>query len=122
MTNREVLQNRHYSENITVFFQGERYDVTVGKYPDDRVGEVFINRIIGKSSSKVGTLLDGVCRDSAILMSLAIQHGTSLNTLRRAITRDEDGNPSTIVGVVIDILLKNITGDQDDNTRHSMDE
>ena len=120
MMSREILPNRRVSESITITFQGERYDVTVGRYPDDRVGEVFITRIIGKSSSKISTLLDGVCRDSAILMSLAIQHGTSLETLRHAITRDEQENPATIVGAVIDHLLNHSIGDSND-TRHHMD-
>lgn len=103
---REPLPDRRSSVSFTVTFQGERYDVTVGHYNDRRVGEVFINRILSKTSAKVGTLLDGVCRDSAILMSLAIQHGTDLATLRHAITRDEDGEPSTIVGAIVDYLAK----------------
>lgn len=103
---RELLPNKRFSVSFTVAFQGERYDVTVGYYDDHRVGEVFINRIMGKASAKVGTLLDGVCRDSAILLSIAIQHGTDLSTLHHAVTRDEDGEPSTIVGVIVDHLAK----------------
>lgn len=103
---REPLPSRRTSFSFTLTFQGERYDVTVGHYADGRIGEVFINRIIGKASAKVGTLLDGVCRDSAILMSLAIQHGTDLSTLGHAVTRNEDGEPSTIVGAVVDYLAR----------------
>lgn len=115
---REILPNRRYAESITISFQGERYDVTIGRYPDNRIGEVFINRVISKSSSRIGIQLDGVCRDSAILLSLAIQHGTSLDALRSAITRDEEENPATIVGVIIDRLL--LTGESND-TGYSMD-
>lgn len=103
---RELLLNRRASENFTVTFQGERYHVTVGYYDDGRFGEVFINRIVGKTSSKVGTLLDSICRDSAVLMSIAIQHGTDLATLKHAVTRDEDGDPSTIIGVIVDHLAR----------------
>lgn len=103
---RETLPNRRNSASFTFSFQGERYDVTIGYYDDDRVGEVFINRIMSRTAAKVGTLLDGVCRDSAILMSIALQHGTNLATLRHAITRDEDGDPSTIVGAIVDRLAK----------------
>lgn len=106
---RELLPNRRRSQSFTIAFQGERYDVTIGYYDDHRVGEVFINRIMGKASAKVGTLLDGVCRDSAILMSIAIQHGTDLSTLKHAITRDEDGDPSTIVGLIVDHLAADQT-------------
>jgi hypothetical protein len=103
---RETMPNRRFSASFTLDFQGERYDVTIGHYDDERVGEVFINRILGKASAKVGTLLDGVCRDSAILLSIALQHGTSLATLRHAVTRDEDGDPSTIVGVIVEHLAR----------------
>lgn len=101
---RELLPNRRANFSFTIEFQGERYDVTIGHYADGRAGEVFINRILGKASAKVGTLLDGVCRDSAILMSIAIQHGTDLATLASAITRDEDDAPSTVVGAIVDYL------------------
>lgn len=99
---RELLSERRFSANFTVDFQGERYNVTIGHYDDGRPGEVFVNRLFTKSSAKVGTLLDGVCRDAAILVSLALQHGTSMKTIQHAITRDEDGTPSTIVGMIID--------------------
>lgn len=103
---REELPVRRGCLSFTLNFQGERYDVTVGRYDDGRIGEVFINRILGRASAKVGTLLDGVCRDSAILLSLVLQHGGELPTIRHAITRDEDNEPSTIVGAIVDQLAK----------------
>lgn len=100
---RDTLPLRRPNYTYTMTFQGERYDVTIGEYPSDgRTGEVFINRILGKNSAKVGTLLDDICRDSAILVSLCLQHGVFPSTLRHAITRNEDGEPSTIVGAIID--------------------
>lgn len=103
---RELLPERRPSYNFTIEFQGERYNVTIGHYPDNRTGEMFVNRLFSKTSAKVGTLLDGVCRDSAILISLALQHGVQLETMQNAITRDEDGAPSTIVGAIIDHIRK----------------
>lgn len=103
---RKTLSSRRRSENFSLSFQGEHYDVTVGYYSDGRPGEVFINRRMTKSSAKVGTLLDGVCRDSAILLSLFLQHGGQLETALRAVTRDEDGEPSTIVGAVLDVMAR----------------
>jgi hypothetical protein len=103
---REILPNRRHSFSFTLDFQGERYDVTIGHYGDGRTGECFINRILGKNSAKVGTLLDDVCRDGAVLMSIAIQHGANLATLRNAITRNEYGEPSTVMGAIVDHLNK----------------
>lgn len=101
---RELLPNRRNSIGFSLEFQGERYDVTAGFYSDGRIGETFINRVIGKSSAKVGTLLDGICRDAAILVSLCLQHGVGINTIKHAITRDEEGEPATIVGKLIDTI------------------
>lgn len=99
---REILPDRRNSISFTLEFQGERYDVTTGFYADGRFGEIFINRIRDKTAAKLGQQLDAVCRDSAILMSLAIQHGVNLLDLKHSITRDDDFTPMSIVGAIID--------------------
>lgn len=101
---REALAERRRCETFNFAFQGEKYIVTIGYYPDGRVGEVFINRVMDRTSAKIGMLLDGVCRDSAILLSLALQHGCEMETITGAVTRDEDGGASTIVGAILDHL------------------
>lgn len=103
---RDALPARRFSQNFTIVWQGEQYHVTIGFHHDGRAGEVFVNRIYSKTSAKVGQLLDGICRDAAILVSLALQHGAQLDTMQHAITRDEDGTPSTIVGAIIDHIRK----------------
>lgn len=115
---RNRLPYRRHSFNFTFHFGGEQYDVTCGLYPDNTIGELFINRLITRTSAKVGTLLDGVCRDAALLTSLALQHGADLDNIRHAITRDDDGDPSTIIGAIIDHLHKNGTP-YDGNNRRS---
>lgn len=103
---RELLPSRRNSLNFTIEHQGERYHVTQGEYEDGRCGEIFINRIFSKTSAKVGTLLDDACRDLAILMSMALQHGANLITVRHAVTRDGEGLPSTIIGAIVDQMAK----------------
>lgn len=103
---RDSLPNRRSSLNFTIEHQGERYHVTAGEYRDGRIGEIFINRIYSKTSAKVGTLLDDACRDLAILISMALQHGAKLETVHHAVTRDEEGLPSTIIGAIVDQILK----------------
>lgn len=76
------------------------FEVSVGFYHGGDVGEVFI------AGSKSGTDFDGVCRDSAVLLSLALQYGVSLETIGHAVTRNSDGSPSTIVGRIVDELAK----------------
>lgn len=101
---RETLPNRRPSVSFTLAFQGEQYDVTTGFYEDGRWGEIFINRIRDKTAAKLGQQLDAVCRDSAILMSRALQNGVSLADLKHSITRDDDSTPMSIVGAIIDSI------------------
>lgn len=105
MNMREVLPMRRPSENSTISHGGEKYDVTSGFYPDGRVAEIFVNRVRDKAAAKIGIQLDGVCRDSAVLLSLALQHGVSLENIQRAVTRESDGEPATIVGAIVDLMV-----------------
>jgi hypothetical protein len=43
-------------------------------------------------------------RDAAVAASLALQHGCSLETLQRAVLRNEDGKASTPLGAAIDFI------------------
>jgi ribonucleoside-diphosphate reductase alpha chain len=71
---------------------GQRYAVTAGFYPDGRAGEVFI------AAPKVGTDIEAILRDGAILMSFALQHGAPLDQLMHAMTREASGEMSSVIG------------------------
>lgn len=72
--------------------------VSVGRYSTGKVGEVFIN------TNKVGTSSDVLVRDASVILSIALQYGTPLDALARAITRDADGKPSGPLGELLDAL------------------
>jgi hypothetical protein len=95
---RTPLPNRRSCETVKLQHGGmaAAYHVTVGFYPDGTAGEIFI------STNKVGTAIDALARDIAVLMSLGLQHGCPLATMRHALTREADGAPSTIAGAVAD--------------------
>lgn len=99
---REQLPNRRFGENFELEHGGKRgvFVITIGRYSDGRVGEIFI------SGGKSGTEVEANVRDTAILASLAIQHGVPITTLAAALTREFDGRPSTIIGVVLDRLVR----------------
>lgn len=103
---REVLPARRAGLAFDMTFAAENYHVTLGFYPDKQVGEVFITRIRDKSGAKLGVQLEGMARDAAILLSLAFQHGTPIETIRHAVTRDEKNQPTTIIGAVVDRLFE----------------
>lgn len=102
MTDRNILPPRRAAETfeLTHGKQNTVFQVTLGRYPDGMIGEVFI------SGAKAGSDVEAVARDGAVLISLALQHGIPLEIIRGAITREYDSKASTIVGAVIDRLTQ----------------
>lgn len=99
---RRLLPNRRAGENFEIKHGGQNtaFVITTGRYPEGSIGEVFI------TGSKSGTAFEAVARDGAILLSLALQHGVDLQTIKHALTREGDGSASTIVGAVVDRLTE----------------
>jgi hypothetical protein len=100
MSMRSVLPNRRASETFEVRHLGQRVIVTTGFYSNGRIGEAFV------SAPKVGSNMEAIARDAAVLLSIAIQHGVPLSTMQHALTREQDGSPSTIIGAVVDRIIK----------------
>ena len=98
MTSRERLPNRRRSEILDLEHAGTRFTLGFSRFRDGRVAELFI------SSSRPGSAIEAVARDSAIIASLALQHGCDLATIRGALTRDHDGGPATLLGAAADAL------------------
>ena len=67
MTQRNALPARRPSETFKLRHGDQRsaYHITLGYYADHSLGEVFI------STNSVGTAIDAMARDIAVLMSLA---------------------------------------------------
>jgi hypothetical protein len=102
MTARQPLPQRRRSDTFKLRHGAVRaaYDVTTGYHADGRLGEILI------STRQVGTALDAMARDLAVLMSLALQHGCAIETMRHALTREADGAASTIAGAIADKLTE----------------
>ena len=43
-------------------------------------------------------------RDAAIISSIAFQHGVPLDALASAVTRDDRGQPASIIGALLDLI------------------
>src|SRR5258708_884071 len=96
MPARDRLPNRRPAETIAFERDGSRYCLTVGYFPDGRVGEVFLN------ADRADSLLDVLASDAAILTSLALQHGCSLQELTHALKRDGRGIAASPIGTALD--------------------
>lgn len=98
---REHLPNRRLSETIEFTHEGHNYLGTVGFDLTGRPLEVFL------STGRPGSGVETVSRDAAVAVSLALQHGTPLDTLRHAMTRLDTGLPAGPLGVLLDWVARN---------------
>ncbi len=80
-----------------------KFHITGSRYPDGRAAEVFIHAL---GSAGRGSMLEALARDVATLISIALQHGTPVETMRRTVSRDEKDRPQTFVGAVLDSMEK----------------
>jgi ribonucleoside-diphosphate reductase alpha chain len=94
---RERLPNRRAHELLEFEHDGFSYVAGIGRFSDGSLAEVFIN--VGKA----GTGIETYARDAAITLSLLLQHGASLATIRNALTRDADGSARGSLGTLLDI-------------------
>lgn len=122
---RERLQERRESEAIEVVHTWapgtsqeipEPLLVTVGRYPDGRVGEVFIDSL-AEAKGKLAARVTDLQKDVAVLISIALQHGASVDELRAAVGHAEvnimgrvQQMPATIAGTVLDALASEVAG------------
>lgn len=95
---REYLPARRAHESFDFEHVGLLYTAGIGFYGDGRVAEVFLG------CGKAGTAVETNARDGAILVSLLLQLGIPLDTLRHMITRDARGGPMGPIGAVLDLL------------------
>lgn len=93
---RAALNNRRPSLTFEVTHGlGKHPDFAVSIGTDDAgtIREVFV-------SGHPSDTMDNV-RDSAILLSLALQYGCPLETIAHALTRDDHDRPATVIGSVV---------------------
>jgi hypothetical protein len=100
MSGRQRLPNRRQCESFEFRHAGHPFTLTAWHYPDNRIGEIFI------SSNRAGSQVEAVARDSAIAVSIALQFGADLQTIRAALTKDHDGQPATLLGAALDALVE----------------
>jgi len=100
MNPRLRLAKRRAHETIAVELDGQDYKIGFGRelvcIERQLLGpivEVFLN------ARKVNSALDTLASDGAILMSLLIQHGVSMDEIAHSMKRNPDGSPSSILGL-----------------------
>jgi hypothetical protein len=97
---RARLPNRRPAETFEFQCGPHRYIATVGYYPGtDRLAEIFLG------NGRAGSELDAAAKDSAVVASIALQHGVAAETIRRALLRDPRGVAASPLGAALDLLI-----------------
>ncbi len=100
MSLRRRLPSRRASWTFNFDCGPHRYTATVSYFPGtDQIAEIFLG------NGRAGSDVDAAARDSAIVFSLAAQHGTPVDVMRRALTRDSRGRANSPLGEALDILI-----------------
>lgn len=95
---RRELPMRRINETYSFRCGNHLYQGTVGFYEDGTPGEIFLD------CSKSGTEVQIAARDSAIAVSMALQHGAPIEAIRSAFTRNMEGQPEGPLGTFLDLL------------------
>jgi hypothetical protein len=103
MTNatRRRLPNRRASQTFDFICGNFHYVATVSFFNDGRLAEIFIG------NGKAGSGTDTAAKDSAVVASIALQHGVPLDVIRHALLRDARGVASSPLGEALDLLSRN---------------
>ncbi|ACI97507.1 ribonucleotide reductase [Rhodospirillum centenum] len=90
--------DRRPAETAEIAFDGQRFTVTIGFYPDGRPGEVFAD------GARIGSDLDALLDDACVALSLLLQHGVDPRRLAGSMGRLGDQRPASLIGAVADLL------------------
>ena len=89
---RNRLSNRRNNETFELEVAGLHYTATISRFPDGRVGEIFLTNTKPSSQSDVNA------RDAAVAASLALQFGCPIEVLSHALLRDPARQASVPAG------------------------
>lgn len=97
---RRRLPNRRSCETFQIEANAMAFTVSFSRFEDGSLAEIFL------SNHKTGSHADTAARDSAVVASIALQHGVDIETLRRSLLRDSQGNASGPLGAALDAICR----------------
>jgi hypothetical protein len=107
---RQRLSNRRASETFSFRWLNMDFVATISRFGDGRLAEIFL------SNHQAGSHADTAAKDSAVVASLALQHGVPLDVLRRALLRDSRGVASGPLGTALDMVAAMDAGNDGDSS------
>jgi len=104
---REKFASRHDTITVNIEHQypsamvPRTFCISYSPLPSGRIGEVWVNSV---NDTEKQVNVD--THDTCVTLSLALQHGCTLEQLSRSILRDNRGRPQGFLGAVLDALRK----------------
>lgn len=89
---RSRLPNKRQHEMIPFTHKGIKIFAGFGRGEDGAITELFID------AGKVGSAVNTMARDAAVILSIALQYGTPLSVIVDALDKEPDGEPAGPVG------------------------
>ena len=106
--NRKKLPARRPLISINFEHEGQFYIMGVG-FNEGKVAEIFLSM-----NGKQGSTTDTLACDAAVAVSIALQFGADLDTIRTAMKRNKDGSPQSFIGYALDIAARDFDKSPDD--------
>ena len=97
---RNRLPDRRHALTETIEFEGRRWNVQIGFYPDGRPGEVFADGV------KTGSSMEALIDDSCVMLSLLLQWGCPPADLYAHLAREGNDTASPAASLIGVLALK----------------
>lgn len=95
---REKMPDRRETTTVAFDHEGISYTASAGRFSDDRLGELFIvGGLIGSSAHTM-------TQELSVLLSIALQHGVPLKTIRAGLPKLQNGAPAGPLGHAIKLI------------------
>jgi hypothetical protein len=78
------LPDRRAVERFEFGFSGQLYTACLGRFNDGGIAEIFLS-----GNRRSGSMVEGMARDEAVLLSLALQYGCPVDVILAALGRRE---------------------------------
>jgi hypothetical protein len=94
---RQKLPHRRASTTFSFVCGAHHYTATYSCFPGSaQIAEIFLG-----NNRASGSDVDAAAKDSAILASLCLQAGISVQTIQHALLKDAAGNPASPLGIAL---------------------
>ena len=101
---RRQLPNRRRCIMHDVTVDNRTYTACIGLYSDDTPGELFLDGL------KPGSAMAATLQDSAVAVSIALQHGVKATEMAKSMSRQPalawqpSAEPASVIGASLDLM------------------